>query len=173
MRRLHRPRPLTLALSVLAPVLLVVGIWLGSQPEHLPGFVRGIFVDEQTQVVADAFDLIEDDYVRKVPKGKLSDAAIKGMVASLDDQFSNYFTPAGVQALPGGHREPLLGRRPQRRGRRRGPADHAGLRRVAGVARRPEARRRHRRGRRQVAEGRARRRPASRGSRARRAPRCA
>ena len=94
MRRLHRPRPLTLALSVLAPVLLVVGIWLGSQPEHLPGFVRGIFVDEQTQVVADAYDLIQDDYVHKVPKGKLSDAAIKGMVASLGDQFSNYFTPA-------------------------------------------------------------------------------
>ena len=93
MRRLHRPRPLT-SPCLLAPVLLVVGIWLGAQPEHLPGFVRGIFVDEQTQVVADAYDLIQDDYVHKVPKGKLSDAAIKGMVASLGDQFSNYFTPA-------------------------------------------------------------------------------
>ncbi|MEA2177457.1 MAG: carboxyl-terminal processing protease [Solirubrobacteraceae bacterium] len=94
MRRPKRPRPLTVVLALLAPILLVTGIWLGSNPRHLPAFVSGIFVDEQTQVVAEAYDLIEDDYVRRVPKGKLSDAAIKGMVASLGDQFSNYFTPA-------------------------------------------------------------------------------
>jgi carboxyl-terminal processing protease len=93
MRRLTRPRPITVVLALLAPVLLVAGIWLGSHPRNLPGFVRGIFVDEQTQVVADAYDRIEDDYVHRVPKGKLADAAIKGMVSSLGDQFSNYFTP--------------------------------------------------------------------------------
>jgi carboxyl-terminal processing protease len=92
MRRLSRPRPITLVLALLAPVLLVLGIWLGSQPGHLPGFARGVFVDKHTQVVADAYDLIRDDYVRKVPESKLADAAIKGMVGSLGDQFSNYFT---------------------------------------------------------------------------------
>jgi carboxyl-terminal processing protease len=92
MRRLKRPRPITLVLALLAPVLLVLGVWLGSHPDHLPGFARGAVVDEQTQVVADAYDLIQDDYVHKVPKAKLADAAIKGMVASLGDQFSNYFT---------------------------------------------------------------------------------
>jgi carboxyl-terminal processing protease len=93
MRRLKRPRPITVVLALLAPVLLVAGIWLGANPQHLPGFVRGAFVDKQTQVVAEAYDLIQDDYVRHVPKGKLADAAIKGMVSSLGDQFSNYFTP--------------------------------------------------------------------------------
>jgi carboxyl-terminal processing protease len=93
MRRPTRPRPITIVLALLAPVLLVVGIWLGSNPSSLPGFVRDIFVDEGTQVVAEAYDLIQDDYVRRLPKGELTDAAIKGMVASLGDQFSTYFTP--------------------------------------------------------------------------------
>jgi carboxyl-terminal processing protease len=92
MRRLSRPRPITLVLALLAPVLLVLGIWLGSNPGHLPGFVRGVFVDKHTQVVTDAYDLIRDDYVHQVPESKLADAAIKGMVSSLGDQFSNYFT---------------------------------------------------------------------------------
>ena len=93
MRRPTRPRPTTLVLALLAPVLLVAGIWLGSNPQNLPGFVRGVFVDKHVQVVAEAYDLIQDDYVRGVPEGKLTDAAIKGMVGSLGDQFSNYFTP--------------------------------------------------------------------------------
>ena len=93
MRRPTRPRTLTVVLALLAPVLLVAGIWLGSHPGNLPGFVRGIFVDKDRQVVADAYDLITDDYVRRVSKGQLTDAAIKGMVESLGDQFSSYFTP--------------------------------------------------------------------------------
>ena len=90
---MRRPRPLTAALAVLAPVLLVVGIWLGGHPERLPGFARDVFVDDDTAVVAQALDLVEDDYVRHVPKSKLANAAIKGVVGSLGDQFSSYFTP--------------------------------------------------------------------------------
>jgi len=74
-------------------VLLVVGIWLGGHPERLPGFARDVFVDDDTAVVAQALDLVEDDYVRHVPKSKLANAAIKGVVGSLGDQFSSYFTP--------------------------------------------------------------------------------
>jgi carboxyl-terminal processing protease len=90
---MRRPRPLTAVLAVLAPVLLVVGIWLGGHPERLPGFARDLFVDDNTAVVAQALDLVEDDYVRHVPKSKLANAAIKGVVGSLGDQFSSYFTP--------------------------------------------------------------------------------
>jgi carboxyl-terminal processing protease len=90
---MRRPRPLTAVLVVLAPVLLVVGIWLGGHPERLPGFARDVFVDDDTAVVAQALDLVEDDYVRHVPKSKLANAAIKGVVSSLGDQFSSYFTP--------------------------------------------------------------------------------
>src|SRR5919202_3466669 len=90
---MRRPRPLTVVLAVLAPALLVVGIWLGGHPERLPGFARDVFVDDDTAVVAQALDLVEDDYVRHVPKSKLANAAIKGVVGSLGDQFSSYFTP--------------------------------------------------------------------------------
>jgi carboxyl-terminal processing protease len=90
---MRRPRPLTVVLAALAPVLLVVGIWLGGHPERLPGFARDVFVDDDTAVVAQALDLVEDDYVRHVPKSKLANAAIKGVVSSLGDQFSSYFTP--------------------------------------------------------------------------------
>jgi len=55
MRRLKRPRPITVVLALLAPILLVVGVWLGSNPSHLPGFARNVFVDKKTQVVAQAY----------------------------------------------------------------------------------------------------------------------
>jgi carboxyl-terminal processing protease len=35
---------------------------------------------------------VQDDYVRKLSRKELADAAIKGMVGSLGDQFSSYFT---------------------------------------------------------------------------------
>jgi carboxyl-terminal processing protease len=90
---MRRPRPLTAVLVVLAPVLLVAGIWLGGHPERLPGFARDAFVDDDAAVVAQALDLVEDDYVRRVSGKDLANAAIKGVVGSLGDQFSSYFTP--------------------------------------------------------------------------------
>jgi len=90
--RLPRPRPLTAVLALLAPVLLVGGIWLGGHPQHLPGFARDVLADDETVVVAEALDLVQDDYVRKLSRRDLADAAIKGMVGSLGDQFSSYFT---------------------------------------------------------------------------------
>ena len=89
---MRRPRPLTVVLAVLAPVLLVGGIWLGGHPQQLPGFARDLLADDATVVVAEALDLVEDDYVRRMSREDLADAAIKGMVGSLGDQFSSYFT---------------------------------------------------------------------------------
>jgi carboxyl-terminal processing protease len=91
MRR-FRPSPLTIVLGVLAPVLLVLGIWLGGHPEHLPGFARDALGDKDDIVLAQAMDTIEDDYVNRIPRAKLNDAAIKGAVDSLPDQFSSYFS---------------------------------------------------------------------------------
>ena len=71
------------------PVLLVVGIWLGGHPEDLPAFARGPFVaDHQTRVVDEAIDRISSDYYRPIAKGRLADASIAGVVASLGDRFS-------------------------------------------------------------------------------------
>jgi carboxyl-terminal processing protease len=97
LRKLRRPRPLTVVLALLAPVLLVAGIWLGGHPQHLPGFARDVLGDDETTLVAQALDLVGDDYVRKVPREDLANAAIKGVVSSLGDQFSNYFTPEEYQ----------------------------------------------------------------------------
>jgi|tagenome__1003787_1003787.scaffolds.fasta_scaffold20920400_2 carboxyl-terminal processing protease len=89
-----RPRqPLVVVLGVLAPLLLVLGIWLGGHPDALPGPLRDALVgDGDAQVVDNALDTVNGQYYREVPRDKLVDAALQGMVRSLHDRFSNYFT---------------------------------------------------------------------------------
>jgi carboxyl-terminal processing protease len=91
-----RPRhPLNTALLLLAPVLLIAGLWLGGHPSDLPGFVRNAFVaDHQTRVVDEAIDRVESDYYRPVSASQLANASIAGVVASLGDRFSHYLTPS-------------------------------------------------------------------------------
>jgi carboxyl-terminal processing protease len=90
-----RRQPSTVLLTVLLPILLIAGLWLGGHPEHLPGFLRSAFVaDHQTRVVDEAIERITSDYYRPIPAKKLSDASIAGAVSSLDDRFSHYLTPA-------------------------------------------------------------------------------
>jgi len=89
------PTPKTIALGAAIPVALVAGIAAGGHPDVLPGFARDALVnDSSAQMVGGALDAIEGDYFRKLPGPKLVDAAIGGVVGSLGDQFSNYFTPA-------------------------------------------------------------------------------
>lgn len=81
-------------------VALVGGVFLGGHPDRLPGFVRGPLVaDDDSQVVRDAIDRVGKTYYRKIPVGELNDAALKGVVKSLDDRFSNYFTPKEYAAF--------------------------------------------------------------------------
>src|SRR3954452_17316890 len=89
-----RPRqPLVVVLGVLAPLLLVLGIWLGGHPDALPGPLRDALVgDGDAQVVDNALDTVNGQYYQEVPRDKLDDAALQGMVRSLHDRFSNYFT---------------------------------------------------------------------------------
>jgi carboxyl-terminal processing protease len=90
----RRP-PLTLALALLLPVLLVVGLWLGGHPEDLPGFLRSAFVSgSQAGVVDEAVERIAHEYYRPIPVSKLNDASLSGVVASLDDRFSHYLSPS-------------------------------------------------------------------------------
>jgi carboxyl-terminal processing protease len=88
----------TTLLVILLPVLLVVGLWFGGHPEHLPRFLRNTFVaDHQTRVVDEAIQRIASDYYRPVGAGSLSDASIGGAVSSLHDRFSHYLTAAEFQ----------------------------------------------------------------------------
>ncbi|HEV7163031.1 MAG TPA: S41 family peptidase [Solirubrobacteraceae bacterium] len=91
-----RRQPLASALAlVMALLLLAVGIWLGGHPEHLPSFLHsGFEANHQTEVVDEAIQRISSDYYRKIPAGKLANASISGLVASLGDRFSHYLTPS-------------------------------------------------------------------------------
>jgi carboxyl-terminal processing protease len=84
----------SLAVIVLVPVLLLAGIWLGGHPNSLPGFVRDKLVDDgDAQVYEEAVDIIQSDYYRGVDRDQLLDKSLGAAVKSLDDQFSNYFSP--------------------------------------------------------------------------------
>jgi carboxyl-terminal processing protease len=81
-------------LAALLPILLAAGLFLGGHPEDLPTFLRRAFVKEgRSGVVAEAIDRISNDYYRPIPTGKLENASIAGVVASLGDRFSHYLTP--------------------------------------------------------------------------------
>ncbi len=93
--RLSWRKPL---LAALVPALLVVGLWFGGHPEHLPEFLRSAFVaDHQTRVVDEAIQRITRDYYRPVTPGQLSNASIAGAVSSLGDRFSHYLSPSEFQ----------------------------------------------------------------------------
>jgi len=87
-------RPLLLLALLLIPSMLFAGVYLGGHPQYLPGPVRDELVgDGETRVVKEAIDEVSSSYYRVIPDAALADAAVKGVVASLDDRFSNYFTP--------------------------------------------------------------------------------
>jgi len=90
-----RRHPLSTALAILLPILLVAGLWLGGHPEDLPAFLRNAFVaNQQTQVVDEAIKRIASEYYRPISTSQLSNASIAGVVASLDDRFSHYLSPS-------------------------------------------------------------------------------
>jgi carboxyl-terminal processing protease len=92
---LRRRRSLVPLLVLLLGVALVGGIWLGGHPSTLPGFARDTLVagDEEAQVYDEALDIIERDYYRKVDRDRLLNSSLDSAVKSLNDQFSNYFSP--------------------------------------------------------------------------------
>ncbi len=93
-------QPLLAILAVLAPLLLIAGIWIGGHPRVLPGFMRDVFsADHETEVVDVAIDRIKSDYYRPVKNGALTNASIAGAVASLDDRFSNYLSPSEYKSF--------------------------------------------------------------------------
>ncbi len=84
-------RAIAAAVAVLAA--LALGMYLGGHPTGLPEPLRDVFVDESASVQAEATDVIEDNYYRKVSDERLRNASLRGMVRSLGSRFSYYFTP--------------------------------------------------------------------------------
>jgi carboxyl-terminal processing protease len=83
-----------LASLLLCLLLLGLGVYLGGHPDGLPSFVRDPLVgDQDTRVVREAIDRVHDTYYERFSRADLANRSIKGIVASLNDRFSNYFTP--------------------------------------------------------------------------------
>jgi carboxyl-terminal processing protease len=72
---------------------LCAGMYLGGHPADLPGFLKDAFVDDSTSLNAEAIDVIEDNFIRPVRDTQLQDSSLQGMVRSLKNPFSHYFTP--------------------------------------------------------------------------------
>jgi len=126
-------------LALLVPVMLVGGIWLGSHPDSLPDPIRDWVVDdEEAQVIEAALDDVDGGFYREVDRDDLVNAALKGVVDSLKDEFSAYFSPSQYrryqEATDAQFSGIGVGVREDKRGLRvvqvydRSPADRAGLR---------------------------------------------
>jgi carboxyl-terminal processing protease len=86
--------------STLAPLLLAaavaftaLGMWLGGHPGNLPGALRDVFVQPDSALRAQVIDTIERNFYRPVSERRLKDASLTGIVQSLHDPYSQYFTP--------------------------------------------------------------------------------
>lgn len=73
---------------------LCLGIYLGGHPADLPGFAQDAFVEDSATLNSEAVNVIEDNFIDKVPNHQLENASLAGMVRSLHNRFSHYFTPA-------------------------------------------------------------------------------
>ena len=92
-----------IAFGVALVAFLVVGIWLGGHPSKLPGFAREAFTEEPTSLVAEASEIVQDNYFRKVGDTELGNASLQGMVRELrkrhKDRFSDYFSPESLEGF--------------------------------------------------------------------------
>jgi carboxyl-terminal processing protease len=91
-------RAILIAGAVLA---LVVGLWLGGHPSWMPTPLRNVFTsqDQNTQVVDEVFNLLQQDYYRKVSRQQLVNEGLAKAVASLNDPYSHYFDRTAYRAF--------------------------------------------------------------------------
>ena len=88
------------ATAVLVLLLVLTGgIWLGGHPEALPGPVRDALVDDGPAIRANLIDTIQEHYYKPVSKAKLEEESLRGMVASLNDPYSRYFSPREAKSF--------------------------------------------------------------------------
>lgn len=92
-----------IAFGVALVAFLVIGVYLGGHPSKLPAFAREAFTEEPTSLVAEASEIIKDNYFRKVGDAELGNASLQGMVRELrkrhKDRFSDYFSPESLEGF--------------------------------------------------------------------------
>ncbi len=99
----RRPRrtPLIAVGALAAIVLLLLGIYLGGHPGWMPSGVRSAFTDEggEGQFVQGVLNEVKHDFYRKVNVTQLANEGLSAAVASLDDPYSHYYSPAEYQSF--------------------------------------------------------------------------
>jgi carboxyl-terminal processing protease len=79
---------------------LVLGIWLGGHPSWLPSGLRDAFEENSGgPLVTTVLDTLTRDYFRPLNRDKLLNKGLVAMVASLDDPYSHYYSPADYQTF--------------------------------------------------------------------------
>lgn len=72
-------------------IIILISILFGIIIGYLITFSKGgVASDSNIEEIVDTYHNIVDEYYGKVDKDKLSEAAIKGMIDSLEDPYSNY-----------------------------------------------------------------------------------
>lgn len=79
--------------------VLLGGIWLGGHPESLPAPLRDSLVDPGPAARAEIIKTIRDRFYRPISRKELETASLKGMVASLNDPYTRYFTPQEAKSF--------------------------------------------------------------------------
>jgi carboxyl-terminal processing protease len=91
------------AFAVALVAVLVAGLWLGSHPSGLPGFVRDRLAGEPEALTGEAAEIIQDTYYRPVGDTELANSSLQGMVRELrkrhGDRFSDYFSPEALESF--------------------------------------------------------------------------
>jgi carboxyl-terminal processing protease len=85
--------------GISALVALCVGLFLGGHPKLLPGPAREVFVDQNVATRAQLIDDVKDNFYKPVKEDSLEQASFKGIVSSLHDRYSEYFTPDEAKAF--------------------------------------------------------------------------
>jgi carboxyl-terminal processing protease len=109
--RPRRGRPWArLAGLLVAVIILLVGIWWGGHPGDLPSPLSGSFFESRNLVLVNqALNVLTTRYYRRLNRSNLVDGALAGMVASLDDPYSQYLDPASYRERNQQPREDLGG----------------------------------------------------------------
>src|SRR3954452_425159 len=85
--------------GISALVALCVGLFLGGHPKLLPGPAREVFVDDTVATRAQLINDVKDNFYKPVKESSLEQASFKGIVSSLKDRYSEYFTPTEAKAF--------------------------------------------------------------------------
>ena len=89
----------TLIALVSALAALCLGLFLGGHPASIPGSIRDIFVEDSIATRSQVINEIQDNFYKPVKRKELEQASYKGIVSSLNDRFSEYFTPAETKVF--------------------------------------------------------------------------